>query len=282
MRYLAAFCSLLLLLAQPALGASSPAMQSFEQQLASLIRSQSGDYGVAALDLKTGELISVRGDEPFPMASTVKIAVAANYLAQVEHGRRSLDDRIGGRSARSLIEAMMIRSDNAATDILMRDLGGPGTLHSWLAQQGVAGIRIDRNIAQLLRSPRDLWDVKDSSTPKAMIELLRKIDSGQLLQPQSRAYLLDVMARCQTGRNRMRALLPRWTKVEHKTGTLNGYTSDVGFITLHDGRRVAIAIFARGGSNRPATIAWAARAIYDGFTRLTAPFRTPTTAYSAP
>ena len=281
MRFFAAFCCFLLMLAQPTLAATSPAMQSFEQQLASLIKSQSGDYGVAALDLKTGELISVRGDEPFPMASTVKIAVAANYLAQVEHGRRSLDDRIGGRSARSLIEAMMIHSDNRATDILMRDLGGPATLHSWLAQQGVTGIRIDRNIAQLLRSPRDLWDIKDSSTPKAMVELLRKIETGQLLRPESRAYLLDVMARCQTGKNRMRALLPRWARVEHKTGTLNGYTSDVGFITLHDGRRIAVAFFARGGSNRPATIAWAARAIYDGFTRLAAPFRS-STVFSAP
>lgn len=282
MRYIAAFCCFILMLAQPALAASSPAMQSFEQQLASLIRTQSGDYGVAALDMQTGELISVRGDEPFPMASTVKIAVAANYLAQVEHGRRSLDDRISGRSARSLIEAMMIRSDNAATDILMRDLGGPATLQRWLAQQGITGLRVDRNIAQLLRSPRDLWDVKDSSTPKAMVELLRKIDSGQLLRPESRSYLLDVMARCQTGKNRMRARLPNWARVEHKTGTLNGYTSDVGYITLHDGRRIAVAFFARGGSNRPATIAWAARAIYDGFTRLTAPFRTPTTAFSAP
>lgn len=269
------------MLAQPALAATSPALRSFEQQFASLIKSRSGDYGVAALDLKTGELISVRGDEPFPMASTVKIAVAANYLAQVEHGRRSLDDRIAGRSARSLIEAMMIRSDNHATDILIRDLGGPRTLQAWLTQQGVSGIRIDRNIAQLLRSPRDLWDVRDSSTPRAMVDLLRRIDSGQLLQPKSRSYLLDVMARCQTGRNRMRALLPSWARVEHKTGTLNGYASDVGFITLHDGRRIAVAFFARGGSNRPATIAWAARAIYDGFSNLAAPFRT-SNAFSAP
>jgi beta-lactamase class A len=280
MRFIAAFCWLLALFAQPAFAASSPALQTFEQQLASLIASQPGSYGVAALDLKTGELISVGGDEPFPMASTVKIAVAANYKAQVEHGRRSIDDRSSVRSARSLIEAMMIRSDNHATDILMRDLGGPKTLQSWLTQQGVTGLRIDRNIAQLLRSPRDLWDIRDSSTPKAMVELLSRIDSGKLLRPESRSYLLDVMSRCQTGKNRMRALLPAWARVEHKTGTLSGYTSDVGFITLPDGRRVAIAIFARGGSNRPATIAWTARAIYDGFARaLAAPFRV---GFSAP
>jgi beta-lactamase class A len=279
-RFLAVLGWLLALVAQPAAAASSPALQSLEQQLAALIEARPGSYGVAALDLKTGELISVRGDEAFPMASTVKIAVAANYLAQVEHGRRSLDDRIGGRSARSLIEAMMIRSDNHATDVLMRDLGGPKTLQAWLTQQGITGLRVDRNIAQLLAAKRDLWDVRDSSTPKAMVELLARIDSGKLLRPQSRSYLLDVMARCQTGRNRMRALLPSWARVEHKTGTLNGYTSDVGFITLHDGRRIAIAIFARGGSNRPATIAWAARAIYDGFANIFPyPFGTALTAH---
>ena len=279
MRLIAVLCWFLALSAQPAAAATSPALQSFEQQFKQLIDSRSGNYGVAALDLKSGEMISVRGDEPFPMASTVKIAVAANYLAQVEHGRRSLDDMIAGRSARVLIDAMMIHSDNNATDILMRNLGGPKTLQSWLTQQGVTGIRIDRNIASLLASPRDLWDVKDSSTPKAMVDLLARIDSGKLLQPESRSYLLNVMSRCQTGKNRMRALLPSWARVEHKTGTLNGYTSDVGFITLHDGRRVAIAIFARGGTNRPATIAWAARAIYDSFTQLAAPFRA---SYSTP
>jgi beta-lactamase class A len=272
MRLLAILAWLLAFLAQPVAAASSPALQSFEQQLASLIAAQPGSYGVAAIDLNTGEMISVRGDEPFPMASTVKIAVAANYLAQVEYGRRSLDDQIGGRTARSLIDAMMIHSDNRATDILIRNLGGPTTLQSWLTQQGIAGLRVDRNIAQLLASKRDLWDVRDSTTPKAMVELLARIDSGKLLRPQSRAYLLDVMARCQTGKNRMRALLPSWARVEHKTGTLNGYTSDVGFITLHDGRRIAVALFARGGSNRPATIAWATRAIYDVFANT---FRNP-------
>jgi beta-lactamase class A len=77
--------------------------------------------------------------------------------------------------------------------------------------------------------------------------------------------LLDLMAQCETGKNRIKALLPFGTPVEHKTGTLNGLSDDVGFITMPDGHRVAVAIFTRGGSNRPRTIAEAARAIYDGF-----------------
>ena len=275
MRLIAVLFWLLALGAQPAAAATAPQLQTLEQQLSSLTAGLPGDIGIAALDLRSGELVSVRGDEPFPMASTVKIAVAANYLAQVEHGRRSLDDLIGGRSARSLMAAMMIRSDNHATDVLIRDLGGPATIQAWLDQNQLNGLRFDRTIAQLLSARRDLYDVRDSSTPRAMVELLQRVDSGKLLKADSKAYLLDLMARCKTGKNRIRGQLPFGVHVENKTGTLNGLTTDVGFITLPDGRRLAVAFFARHGAERPRTIAWAARAIYDGFSNwLSRPFAT--------
>ena len=274
MRFLAVLLSLLAFAAQPAAAASSPSLASLESQLSYLLAGKSGDVGVAALDLTTGESVSVKGSTPFPMASTVKVAVAALYLAQVDHGRRSLDDTINGVSARSLMNRMMINSDNRATDILLRDLGGPRVLDQWLQERGVTGLRVDRNIAQLLAAKRDLWDRRDSSTPEAMVKLLQKIYKAELISPTSRNYLLNVMARCKTGKNRMRALLPYGTPVEHKTGTLNGYTSDVGFITLPDGRRIAVAMFARGGGDRPRTLAESARAIYDGFkTVLRWPYR---------
>ena len=72
------------------------------------------------------------------------------------------------------------------------------------------------------------------------------------------------MAQCATGKNRIPGQRPG-VKIEHKTGTLNGLTTDVGYITLPDGRRLADALFARHGANRPSAIATAARTIYDGF-----------------
>src|SRR5687768_11305064 len=140
MRFVAILFWLLAFAAQPAWAASSPALQSLERQLAFLVAESPGDVGVAALDLRTGELVSVNGDRPFPMASTVKVAIAANYLAHVEHGNRSLDDTIRGRSASRLIEAMLVRSDNPATDLLLRDLGGPSAVQAWLTQNGIAGV----------------------------------------------------------------------------------------------------------------------------------------------
>jgi beta-lactamase class A len=268
MRLLALLAWILAFAVQPAAAATSAKLIPLEQQIGALLASKSGDYGVAALDLDSGEAVSINGDKAFPMASTVKVAVAAAYLAQADLGRRSLDTRIGSRSARQLIEAMLIHSDNGATDQLIRNLGGPTTVQTWLSWHGLSNIRIDRTIAQLLRDPRDLWDVRDSSTPNAMVAMLKQIDRGKVLTPSSRYYLLDTMRRCMTGKNRMRGLLSPYTPVEHKTGTLNGLTSDVGFITMPDGRRVAVAFFARGGDNRPRAIAEAARAVYDGFFRL--------------
>ena len=277
MRVIAFLLSLLAFVAQPAAAASSPSLTSLEQELNYLVAGKSSDVGIAALDLKTGETVSIRGDHAFPMASTVKVAVAALYLAQVDRGRRSLDDTINGIPVRSLMARMMIHSDNRATDILLRDLGGPRALHDWLHDNGVTGLRVDRTIAQLLSDKRDLWDTRDSSTPRAMVDLLKRIYNAELIKPQSRNYLLRLMAQCETGKNRMKALLPG-VPVEHKTGTLTGLTDDVGFITMPDGHRIAIAIFTRGGNNRPRTIAEAARTIYDGFTRvLTWPFGTALT-----
>ena len=265
MRVLALFAWILAFAAQPAAAASSASLQPLEQQLASLLANRSGDVGVAALDLSSGETVAVNGNKAYPMASTVKVAVAAAFLSQVDHGRRSLDDRIGNQSARALIEAMLIKSSNPATDILIRDLGGPAAVQTWLNFNRIKGVRVDRTIARLLADKRDLWDMRDSATPLAMVSMLRTIDRGNVLTESSRSYLLSVMRRCATGKNRMRGMLGG-VPIEHKTGTLNNYSSDVGFITLPDGRRVAVAFFARGGTDRPSTIAQAARKIYDGFT----------------
>ena len=276
MRFVAILLALLGFVAQPAAAASSPSLSNLEQQLGYFVAGKSSDVGIAALDLNTGESVSIKGNTPFPMASTVKVAVAALYLAQVDHGQRSLDDTINGQSARSLMARMLIHSDNHATDILLKDLGGPRAVHDWLQDNGITGVRVDRTIAQLLSDRRDLWDRRDSSTPTAMVDLLRRIYKGELIKPESRNYLLDLMSQCETGKNRMKALLPFGTPVEHNTGTLTGLADDVGFITMPDGHRIAVAIFTRGGTDRPRTIAEAARAVYDGFKALVIwPFGAP-------
>jgi beta-lactamase class A len=265
MRFLASLAFLLALVAQPASAQVSPELRPLEQRLAALATENAGEFGMGALDLQTGAIVTWNGNRSFPMASTMKIAVAAAYLTEVDAGRRTLDETIGGTTALTLMEQMLIHSNNQSTDRLIATLGGPAAVNGWLRAHRLSGIRVDRNIAQLLAATRDLHDIRDSSTPVAMLQLLRLIDSGGALSPQSRTLLLDIMRRCATGRNRIRGMMPPEATVEHKTGTLTGYTGDVGFLTYPDGRRIAVVFFARGGDNRPAVISTAARAIYDGF-----------------
>lgn len=265
MRFIASVAWLLALAVQPAAAQDAPRIERLEQRLATTATENPGEYGIAALDLSSGQTVSFNGDIAFPMASTMKIAVAAAYLAEVDSGRRGLADVIAGSTAERLMDAMITRSDNRATDLLMNELGGPGAIDRWLRANDLTGIRVDRTIAQLLSDRRDLRDVRDSSTPIAMLNLLRVINSGPALSADSRARLLDMMRRCATGSNRIRGILPPGATVEHKTGTLSGYTGDVGYLVTPTGRRIAVAFFARYGENRPAVIATAARAIYDAF-----------------
>ncbi len=267
---------------------------SFEQRIAELADGDRGRIGVAALDLATGEQVAILGDQLFPMASTSKIAVAAAYLEMVEQGRYSLTSEfpllIPVRSAKfsspaapvregnympaiDLIEIMITRSSNPATDALLAAVGGPDKVNDWMKRQGITEFSIDRDIATLVRDdgeydPANWIDPRDSATPRAMVKLLQGLYRGDFLSDESRQVLLGAMSRTVTGRRRIPANMPEEARVSHKTGSLNNTSSDIGIIESPDGRAIAVAIYVTGqGSrrNREARIASIARALYDGF-----------------
>lgn len=264
-------------------------------QLASLVNSAQGRVGVAAMDLATGRAVGVMGDQPFPMASTSKVAIVATFLAGVDKGRWSLTDRYplmlplpsakfsssvapvragASLTALDLIERAITRSDNHATDALLAVVGGPAAVTRWVHENtGITEFRLDRDIATLVRDdgavdPARVVDKRDSITPNAMVRLLAGLYQGQWLSPASRDVLLGAMSRCITGKARMRALLPEGAAIGHKTGTLFNTASDVGFIETPDGRKLAVAIYVTGQGGKPARnsrIALLARTIYDGY-----------------
>jgi beta-lactamase class A len=267
---------------------------AFEAQVAALASAQDGRIGVAALDLTTGRTVSVLGDQPFPMASTSKIAIVATFLDGVDQGRFHLTDQyplmipVPSRkfdgpvapvragtlySALDLIEMTITRSDNHATDALLAVVGGPQAVNRWSRRAGLSDLHIDRDIATLVRDdgavdPARTIDTRDAATPRAMVRLVSGVYRGEWLSASSRAVLLGAMERCLTGKKRMRALLPEEARVAHKTGTLYNTSSDVGFFHMPDGRPIAVAIYVTGQGgkpNRDARIAAIARALYDGY-----------------
>ncbi len=279
------------------------------QRVAEIADGSGGRIGVAAVDLATGETVSLLGDQRFPLASTSKIAIAATFLEGVEQGRWRLDQRFPllhpraskafssavapvaeGQSlpAVELIELMITRSSNPATDALLRVVGGPRAVNAWVRRAGIREFSIDRDIATLVRddgeyNPANHIDRRDSATPNAMVHLLGGIYQGKLVGPESRRVILGAMSRTITGKRRIRAMIPSQARVLHKTGTLSGTASDIGFIETPDGHTLAIAIYVTGQGTKPARdakIAAIARALYDGYGAM-APQRAAGRAYAS-
>jgi beta-lactamase class A len=264
------------------------------QQIAMLAEGSKGRIGVAAIDLATGQEVAVLGDQRFPMASTSKIAIAATYLEGVDKGRWTLNSEWplmvpvssrpfssaiapvkAGQAMRAaqLIDLMITRSSNPATDALLAAVGGPAAVNDWARRAGIQEFELTRDIATLVRDdgerdPAVHIDLRDSASPRAMVQLLSGLHQGKWLTPASRAVIVQAMENCRTGTRRIPALLPGGVTVAHKTGSLNNTSSDIGIITMPDGRALAVAIYVTGQgtrSNREARIASIARGIFDGY-----------------
>ncbi len=132
-----------------------------------------GEVGFAATISGADTVISLNGDEPFPMASTFKVAIAVAVLTRVDKGELRLDQLVditpdmyvvGSNvlaqnfvhpglklSVANLIEIMIIESDNSATDIIIKLAGGPAAVTKNLRDIGINGQRIDRNTAEIIR-----------------------------------------------------------------------------------------------------------------------------------
>lgn len=84
----------------------------------------------------------------------------------------------------------------------------------------------------------------------AYAELLQALAEGRLLDAPHTAFLLAVMERTQTGKQRISAGLPPEVRFAHKTGTQRARTCDAGVVTVPRldaaAQRVVVAVCTRG------------------------------------
>ena len=229
-----------------------------------------------------------------PMQSTFKLPLAVAVLQQVERGKLTLDqpirflpsDRYPGTYSplqdahpeanvdvplQYLLQLSVGESDNTATDILLRLIGGPQAVQESMNKLGLPAIHVRD-------SERGLHDdfqaqYRNDAEPAAMVALLRMLADHSPLSAEHTALLNRWMTESSTGPHRIKGLLPAGTLVAHKTGTSgehNGLapaTNDVGLITLPNGQRLALAIFVTNAhadeATRDAVIARIAKTIYD-------------------
>ncbi|MCZ4126010.1 class A beta-lactamase [Streptomyces sp. H39-S7] len=238
-----------------------PADPRTERAFGELEQKFGARLGVYALDTGSGRTVTHRPDERFAYASTCKALLAGavlnnNSLRQLDRlVHYSRDDVISnspiterhvttGLTVRELCDAAIRYSDNAAANLLFRELGGPRGLQDALRALGDNVTRCDRYEAAL--SDAVPGDLRDTSTPRALAGDLRAYVLGAVLPADKRAVLTDWLQRNTTGDHTIRAGTPAGWQVGDKTGT-GGYgtRNDIAVIWPPGAAPLVLAVLSR-------------------------------------
>lgn len=242
---------------------------SLETQIDSIIKNKKLTVGVAISDLSTGDILSLNGNEKFPMQSVFKFHIALAMLNRIDLNHYNLADSIyleksdiisnlwspirekypNGKiniPLSEIIKYTVAQSDNTGCDKLLNILGGPTQVNSYIHSLGIT----DVNIANTEKEIQSSWHFQfdNWTTPIAMVNLLTLFHSQTLLSPKTHTFFLETMLSTSTGS--IRNNLPPAAQVAHKTGfsgqNSSGITAannNVGIITLPTGKQLAYAIF---------------------------------------
>jgi len=131
-----------------------------------------------------------------------------------------------GLTVGEICEAAMVLSDNTAGNLLLDSFGGPAGLTSFMRSLGDTVTRLDRRETELNEAAPG--DPRDTTTPLAVLDILRKAVLGNALSASSREQLSAWLVANKTGDKRLRAGVPKGWRVGDKTGSgSNNATNDI-------------------------------------------------------
>jgi beta-lactamase class A len=265
----------LVLLSLTAARAQQPAAQTPLQRLEAstqrTTRSIQATWGIYVKSLETGEEIALDADRQMETMSTIKIPLMVEVLEQIRAGKFKLTDKYTFAAADSqpgtgtiqrldagavmtvkdLVTLMIIVSDNTATEVLYRMVGGPEAVNARMTALGLAKTRAmnvpSRWFPALRAAPTTEQFYREGahpfglSTPREMGRLLEMMERGTLVDKPSSELMLRTM-RAQLYRTRIPRYVTGYT-IPHKTGDFLPYVGDdVGMLEA-PGRTIIVSIF---------------------------------------
>ena len=289
-----------------------PALVSVVRNLG---QSFSGKVGIAVRRVGSDWTVAWNGTSLFPQQSVSKLWVSMAFLDAVDRGKIRLSDSatitrkdltlfhqpsaaLVGSSGwtttySDLMQRAMTQSDNTANDTLLRAVGGPEAVRSYLSRRYIKDIRfgpgerllqattagldwrqdysIGRNFyaarsrlpmaARVKALDNYLASPPDGAAPSSIVQALAKLKEGNMLSSASAQLLMSIMSEAKTGPQRIKGGVPAGWHYLHKTGTgqelgarSTGF-NDVGIMTAPDGTSYAVAVMI-GSTTEPIPTRW--------------------------
>lgn len=207
------------------------------------------------IDLDNGAFVTYNGTQPIPAASTIKIPVLVAFFQEVDKGNIHLDQMlpmtkdviVSGSGdmqymqenkkfiAIEVARKMIVISDNTATEMLVKQIGGKEVINQRFKEWGMKHTEINNILPDL--------EGTNKTSSEDLSKLLARIERGDLISARSRDRLIDIMQGTRT-----RTLLPqgleKQANIAHKTGDIGTIIGDAGIIDMPTGKRYIGAVFA--------------------------------------
>jgi len=230
------------------------------------------------LVLDDGRFAQLNPERPLPAASSIKTPILLAGLEELDAGRLKWNEPLtltkevmgggaGWMASRPLgtrfpfweAATEMIRvSDNSATNLLIKRLGGKASLNARFQAMGLSGTVINNWLPDL--------DGTNTTSAHDLARAIALVDTGDKLSPRARDLFRQVM-----GTSRTNTLLPLGllmglggdsadpdsdllgygVTVLNKTGDIGIAYADGGLIELPNGQRAVAAFMVKGPFNDP-------------------------------
>jgi len=205
-------------------------------------------------DLDTGNYIDLNGSESMAAASTIKVPILVAFLQAVDAGALRLDQAVtlreelvaGGSgelqtqemgtqfTALEVATAMIVNSDNTATNMIIDLLGGLEVLNQQFQSWGLTSTSL-RNM---------LPDLEGTNTTSAadLVRVMALIDQGELLSPRSRDRLFSIMQRTDNRTLIPDGLADPTALAYNKTGDIGTLLGDIALVDVENGHRYILGV----------------------------------------
>lgn len=254
-----------------------------ERKLQAIASRLDGVMGYVMHDIASGERFERLGSEPFPLASTVKLAILYELFKQSDEGRLRLGEprpleashKVGGSgilndlsapsmSLRDYAVLMIVLSDNSATNLLI-DTVGMQNVTQRMRALGLPGLQLRRRMIDLAAARRGDENV---GSPDDLARLLVMIHNSGGLEKASSEALLSILRKDK--RSALRDGVPSQVPIANKTGTLDGVAADAGIVYLPDRPYVFVVTttYLKDNAAGEAAIREASEVAYHYFSRV--------------